>query len=398
MVEYELRNFPIKREKFEEIMNFSEKYIFSLGLNDVAEEVGRENAKLFIATVHFIQEELGYDKKAIVVGAPNFTFQTSPDKFHQGIPEGSRFAWGDGKYNFIPAELNFDFCGMLIGEVYDNFNLKDILDTLHEMSEKEYEINGVKIDKTYFRPGGHFLKLYKVENHSALDLPEKIAVLHTSSNEMYFSLRSFVREKCEEIRTPFGVRRILLDDDAKEYRKHCEYASEFSKRKRQFLFEQIFEGEVIINRNHYDLIGLNEAIVGCDIVNEGEISIISLPGKAYLVKGKRNLSPKKIKENFNLVSIENWVYNYLLNLNIVPHGGGHKLLGVDKLIKVIFYPRSRVFLFKCNSRIEAYEDLWDAPRWFRSEGILEKTLSLELADYYASLELLYTIKVDFWRR
>ena len=393
-MEYELRNFSVKKGEFRRIMDFSEKYLFSLGLGDAAEEVGKENAKLFIATMHSIQEALGYDRRAIVVGAPNFTFQTSPEKFRQGIPEGARFAWGDGRYDFIPADLSFDFCGMLVGGVYDEPSLKDVLDTIHEMSEKEYEIDGMKVDKRRFRPGGHFLKLYEVENRDLPD-PPRVAVLHTSSDEMYRLLRGFVDERCEEVKTPFGVRRILLDSDAREYRRRCEYASKFSMEKRKLLFEEVFGGEVMANRNHYDLVGLNEAVIGCDIVDEGEVSIVSLPDRAYLVKGRRNLSPEKIKECPNLTSAEKWVYEYLLNLNIVPHGSGHKLLGVDKLVKVIFYPKGRVFLFRRDSRLEVYEDLWDAPRWFRGEGMLERILSLGLADYYAHLKLLYTVKVDF---
>ena len=80
---------------------------------------------------------------------------------------------------------------------------------------------------------------------------------------------------------------------------------------------------------------------------------------------------------------------------MVSHGGGHELPGVDHLEKVIFYPEGRVFIFKCGSRIEAYEDMWNIPRDYRVEGILERVQSLGLADHYATLQLIYTIKVDF---
>ncbi len=136
-------------------------------------------------------------------------------------------------------------------------------------------------------------------------------------------------------------------------------------------------------------------IIGCDVVDEGEVSVISLIDRAYLIKGKKNLSSEKIEECFGSRSIEEWVYEYLLNLNMVPHGGGHELPGVDRLEKVIFYPEDRIFVLKCGSRTEAYEDMWNMPRGYRVKGILERTQSLELANHYATLQLIYTIKVDF---
>jgi len=39
--------------------------------------------------------------------------------------------------------------------------------------------------------------------------------------------------------------------------------------------------------------------------------------------------------------------------------------------------------------------MWNIPRDYRVEGILERVQSLGLADHYATLQLIYTIKVDF---
>lgn len=273
-MKYELRGFPLKRKEFDERMSFAEKYLFSFGLKDAAEEIGRENAKLFIANIHSIQEKLGYKKRAIVVGAPDFTFQTSSNKFREGIPEGARFTWGDGTYDFLPADLELDFCGMLVGAVEDDLSLERILDTLCKMREKRYEIDNTEIERSFFWPGSHFLKLCEVKNYEALDLPKFVAVLHTSSNEMRNRLKNFVRERAEEMETPFGTTRVLRGSNAREYEKLCKYASNFSKRKRQLLFKEIFDGKTIANHNHYELMGLNEAIIGCNVVDEGEFSVI----------------------------------------------------------------------------------------------------------------------------
>ncbi len=137
LMKYELSGFPLKRKEFDEKIGYAKKYLFSLGLKDVAEEIGKENAKWFIANVHSIQEKLGYKKRAIVVGAPDFTFQTSSNKFRRGIPEGARFMWGDNTYDFVLADLEIDFCGMLVGAVEEYPSLERILSTLYEMREKK---------------------------------------------------------------------------------------------------------------------------------------------------------------------------------------------------------------------------------------------------------------------
>lgn len=104
-MKYEFKDLPLKREEFNKKMNFAEKHFFSLGLKDAAAEIGEENAKLFLVNSHSVQEKLGYAKRALVVGAPDFTFQTASYKFRRGIPEGARFTWGDNTYDFVPADL-----------------------------------------------------------------------------------------------------------------------------------------------------------------------------------------------------------------------------------------------------------------------------------------------------
>ena len=140
LMKYELKRFHLDKKEFEKKFNFAEKNFFSLGLKDVSEEIGKENAKWFIANIHSIQEKLGYKKQAMVVGTPSFTFQTSSAKFRKGIPEGAIFMWGDNTNDFILADLEFDFCGFLIGTVENNLDLEGILDSLYRIRKKKYEI------------------------------------------------------------------------------------------------------------------------------------------------------------------------------------------------------------------------------------------------------------------
>lgn len=403
-MEYELRGgYPLNREEFKRRMRDAERHLFSLGVGDAAEEVGRVNVTLFLAKIHFIQEQLGNRPYAMFIGAPDFTFQTSPYKFHEAVPEGGKIIWGDGTYNFVPAEIEPDFCGLLAGAVENGIDLEEVLDTLHEMRQKDsYYVGNTKIELHNFRPSSHFLNLYGVDNHKALNLPESVAVLHTSSDEMRDLLSDLVRERAEEMRTPFGVSRVLRGSDAWEYQRRCRDSSDFTKKKRKLLFEEIFgHGEIIANHNHYELTGPNGAVIGCSAVNEeGEVFVITLidGSPAYLVKGRKNLTPRKIEElGFDARKIEKWAYDGLLNANIVPHGGGHKLIEVDGVAKVILYPGAKVIVPRYRTKVgtTAYVDMETAFRGYRSDGILERVRALELADHYATLKFIYGIKVDF---
>ncbi len=403
-MEYELRGrYPLSREEFDKRMKNAEKYLFNLGMNDPAEEVGKINTTFFVAKMHYIQEKLGYEPRAMFIGAPDFTFQTSPHKFYESVPEGGKIIWGDGSYDLVPGEMEFDFCGMLVGAAKNDPDLEEILDILHEMREKGLKIDGKEIGLRNFSPGSHFLNLYEVENYETLDLPRIVAVLHTSSNEMRDSLINFVCERAEEMRTPFGKSYVLQDADAREYRERCGYASDFSRRKRKLLFVEIFGGEVIANHNHYELIGPNEAIIGCNLIHEeGEIFVITLTDDfpACLVKGRMNLSPEKIKVVTGSRAIDRWAYEKLRGANILPHGGGHKLGEVDSIAKVILYPDWKVIVPKCGSKrgTRAYVNMATIAHDYRSEGILDRVQSLGLGDHYATLRFVYGIKVDFEQR
>jgi hypothetical protein len=403
-MEYVLKEgYPLDRCEFDERMVEAEKHLFSLGLSDVAEEMGRINATLFLAKLHYIQEQLGYSRYAIFVGTPDFTFQTSSYKFRDAVPEGGKIVWGDGTYDLVPTEMEPDFCGLLVGAVEDDPSLEGILDALYSMRARDdYYIGNVKVKLRNFRPGSHFLNLYRVEDYEALDLPKMVAVLHTSADEMRNQLTSFIQDRGEAMQTPFGRTCILRGDDALEYEKRCRYASEFAKEKRKFLFEEIFgRCEVLSNENHYELTGLNEAIIGCQSVHkQGDILPITLinGSSAYLIKGRMNISQKVIEElGFDSRELEGWVYKGLLNANIAPHGGGHKLINIEGVQKVILYPQAKVIIpqHKDKACTEAYADMETVLRSYRSEGILKRVQSLGLADHCATLTAIYGIKVDF---
>ena len=102
-------------------------------------------------------------------------------------------------------------------------------------------------------------------------------------------------------------------------------------------------------------------------------------GSSYLVKSRKNLVPQKIKElGFDSRELEKWVHVRLLNANLVPHGGGHKLIEIDGVKKVILYPSAKVIIPRISKT--AYVDMETVFHYYRAEGILERIRTLELAN------------------
>lgn len=377
----------------------AKKYVFSLGVGDTAEEIGKANAIVYIAKLHFAQEKLGYSPKALFLGSPDFSFQTSPHKFQNSVPEGGKLLWGDGTYDFIPGDLEFDFCGNLVGEVSNNLSIEKIIDKLYEIKQKEYFIDDIRVNLDNFAPGNHFLNIYEVEENEKKKLPRRIAILHTSSDEMRDYLMEFVKEKGEIIDTPFGKLPVLTAKNAEKYISLCKYASDFSLKKRALLFKEIFgDQKILSNFNHYELVGTNQGVIGCYFLkDEHGIFPITfdtlLP--AYLIKGKKNLSEKILMRFFRKDELEEWVYSELLKANILPHGGGTKLTLKTRLSKVIFYPEKKIFILKRGSYQKAYEDFLYFPRTYRYNEVLKRIFELDLGEKYAKLSFLFGVKVNF---
>ncbi len=397
---YELKNPALSQEEFEERLAEAEKYFFSMGISDLAADIGKINAVFFLAKLHFLQEKLGYQPRAMVIGAADFSFQTNSIKFRDSVPEGAKIIWGDGSYEFIPTEMEFDFCGMLVGGLETAPEIEVILDKLHEIGNRRYEIDGVPIETVeVFRPGNHFLNLYRVSS-SNINLPGYIAVLHSAANEFRDNLIKLVTERVERISTPFGISPVLCKGAAEQYYRLCQKASIFALSKRRLLFEEIFDGgTVITNHNHYEMVGKNQAIIGCNqIKSEGELTALmtAYDQPAYIIAAQKNSHIHNIEGLFESGEVEDWVYRELSHSNLLPHGGGHQLAGAKEVEKVVFYPKGKVIISKSlNHCLRADLDFEAASRAYRSQDILNRIQELGSGNLAATLEPIYSIKVDF---
>lgn len=398
---YELKKPTLSHEEFIRRLSEAEKYFFSMGINDPAAQIGKINAVLFLAKLRFLQEKLGYQPRAMVIGAADFSFQTSSAKFRYSVPEGAKLIWGDGSYEFIPAETEYDFCGMLVGGLEAAPGIDEVLDNLYDLSGRSLEIDGVPVETVeVFRPGNHFLNLYRVNDNYSMNLPGYISVLHSSANEFRKDLISFVDKRAERMSTPFGLSLVLCGEDADQYYSLCQQASLFALNKRRLLFEKLFDrGTTIINHNHYEMVGKNQAIIGCNQVRkEGEIVALmtAYDQPAYLVEAKKNPCIENMEGIFGNVDVDDWVYHELACSYLLPHGGGHQLLDGNGVEKVVIYPKGKVIISRSlNHCVRADLDFESASRTYRSQDILDRIQDLCLANRIATLDPIYSIKVDF---
>ena len=52
---------------------------------------------------------------------------------------------------------------------------------------------------------------------------------------LYWDRSGVLKDMAEEIQTPFGAVHYLLDSNAKKFLQYCEYADDFSKKKRKIV-------------------------------------------------------------------------------------------------------------------------------------------------------------------
>jgi hypothetical protein len=99
---------------------------------------------------------------------------------------------------------------------------------------------------------------------------------------------------------------------------------------------------------------------------------------------------------FGNVDVDDWVYHELACSYLLPHGGGHQLLDGNGVEKVVIYPKGKVIISRSlNHCVRADLDFESASRTYRSQDIFDRIQDLGLANRIATLDPIYSIKVDF---
>jgi hypothetical protein len=164
----------------------------------------------------------------------------------------------------------------------------------------------------------------------------------------------------------------------------------------ELLFGEFME---ISNETHQGLVNMNEIILGCHYLkNSATLFPLTLRADlpAYLVKGNHNLT----SENIELLGFEKRaknlnVYDRLLNVNIIPHGGGYVLPDILTVNKVIEVDGKRYFEVEMqNDRgIKIVSEVRELPYEYRGRRVMLRTLEIGAIEIVAKLIPEYILKI-----
>lgn len=386
--------YGLSESEFKDLLIEAKSRVFSMGVGDVTSQIGELVSQFFVAKMIYVQKRLGLPSEAYVIQAPDATIQTSKDKFPLVVPESAKIGWGGS--DFIPAELEFDFCGMGAVGINKYMDAVALASNVLEMKRKLRTLDGRELDTNCIVYGNHFTNIYEVMENEKHDLPPYIGMTHLSSEEFRQPLMDFVRRNAQKMETPFGVCLVLQGDKARWYWETVEEGNNFALKKRDLLTQEIFRSDYkISNEQHYTMLNPNTCIIGCNQVKEDvdfHVIVTNAKDEAYLVKGKRNVSAR-VLQHFSIDSSLP-IYNDLRRADILPHASGQKLVEDVKFQGVKLAENDILYVTTLPNGVERVVRHYNGVPTTSRGSIIDQVLKYDLVDGdYVTLKPLCSVKV-----
>ncbi|HDH41390.1 MAG TPA: hypothetical protein ENG12_03175 [Candidatus Altiarchaeales archaeon] len=403
----------------EELLNFSEQRIFSLGLRDLASALSYENMRYGLGKMIYALDS----GDVYCVFGPDATITRNIGRWMSGFGYGAVIKWPDNGIYF--PEIRPNGCGMIIARMDEMPPKREIIERVSEVENSELYLDGVKIEPD-FGKGNHFFEFYKPLGISP-DIEEimpsdsSYAIIHGSGPEKKGEVYGAI-DRGEWIKTPLGKISVLDGKDGKEYYKMYKELDKFSKKRREILAKEVLgDCKIISNLTHQGMFARNEIRLGChDSMDR------SYPrGKAlfpvalrwdhpvYIFRGKENLSADVMgRLGFDKRAEDLGLKDELSKINILPHGGGYKIDLQYSNIEVIRTDIGNHFILSGAKPISKVEEISETakrgvssfgemiimnphelPFDYRGTSIIEKIMEYDLGLPVAKLQPLMTLKV-----
>ncbi len=395
----------------QKLLKKAKDHCFFIVNKDSGSELCRANMVYGLASIHFIQKELGLEQNAFFISTPDMTITRNINRWKSGFGYGGKISWGEGKHKLIILNTKPNGCGMLVGGLDKLPDTDNLIKRMYEIENTPVKINGINVNFDFYK-SNHFIDIFVVKPilKTVTPLPPFAFIIHGSVEEyngdnhlgfgLYYDKSEQLKAISEKIDTPFGTFHILTGDRADEYYKRFLVAEEFSKKKRKLGADLLFDKHVAIsNETHQGLINLNELLLGCHHIKDPDTLFpLTLKGDlpAYLVRGIPSLKPEIIESlGFKKRAKKLGLYKRLLNTNIFPHGGGYVLPDILTVNKVIEVGDKRYFeADMLNDRgKKIISDVRNLPYEYRGRNVVLRSLEVGLIEVVAKLIPVCVLKI-----
>jgi len=388
----------------------AKEHIFSTANPHGANLLARENWAYGLAKMHYAQRQHGLEPNAIWIGGPDETITRNNNRWNQGVSYGGKAVWGGGKEKFINLDVKPNACGILVGAIDKVPSPEELLQKMNRLQGKKHFVDDVELEWD-FNAGNHFIDIVEVINADGFKFPRYLVMMHGGCGELkgdnpfgmgfYWDYSKILQEKMVKEKTPWGTIRLLLDGDATEYMKTFKKGLDFSMKRREIAFKEVFGGKkVLINKAHQYMVDYNSCLLGCQQVdrkNELFPVAISADYYSYIVRGKKSFTKGQMDMlGFRERAEELGVEKYFKNANILPHGGGYTIPNIRNVKEVFTIGKERFFVvqLKHQGKLEIIRDIRSLQFGYRGgTEVIFRTTELGLGDVAAELRPIYALKI-----
>ncbi len=318
--------------------------IYSWSTNDLTCQLAKEVMSIGLAKIKsFLQAVESDPSEVLVVFGPDGSITRNKTRFNAGVGYGCAVVT---KEYIFPSLLHPNGCGFGLYHIEDLPALSLLMDRLTNLKHDGVPV-GDKKGKWDVWKSNHFIDILRIDSSfKSLSsyskfLPEGIyALIHSSQQTEKQMLSYWKEDEFVKVNTPFGMVEGLIDQSRDDYLEYFQRVEEYSKQKRTSIAEKLF-GEknftCISNPTHQGYFKENNFFtmrLGLyNTLNKtGDNSLPLFPigfnaySFIYLYEGLPNI--KQIQwTGKQLQQAEDNAHTSILDkINILPHGGGYKLI------------------------------------------------------------------------
>lgn len=353
--------------------------LYSWATNDLTCQLAKEVMCIGLAKIKLFYQELDLDPRVIVAFGPDGSVTRNKARFNEGVGYGCAVATQD--YIF-PSLLHPNGCGFGLFQIENMAPLQELMKNLRRLKKEGVPI-GEKRGKWDVWKSNHFIDILRLDevnlNYSKYEnwlSQGHYVLIHSSQQVETKRLSQWNADEFIRVDTPFGTIEGLSDDSLKEYLRFFQEVEAYSKKKRISIANELFGEEVrcIANPTHqgyYQENNYNVMRLGLynSLDRTGEKNLPFFPlafngySFIYLYEGQPNIKEQHwTNHQYQRAKTLNHE-DFLKQANILPHGGGYKLMYPFSRVRSVVFDKTNYF------------ELLDAP--MESQMLIQNIEALE---------------------
>ena len=354
--------------------------LYSWATNDLTCQLAKEVMSIGLAKIKLFFQELGLDPSVVIAFGPDGSVTRNKARFSEGVGYGCVVAT---KEYIFPSLLHPNGCGFGLFQIDNMPSLRELMKRLNTLKKEGVPI-GQKRGKWDVWKSNHFIDILRMDevnqNYSQYEdwlSQGKYVLIHSSQQIQTKRLSHWDPEKFTTVDTPFGTIEGLCDESLQEYLEFFNEVEEYSKRKRIAIANELFGEDnirCIANPTHQGYYEENSYYVmrlglynSLNKTGEKDLPFFPLAFNGYsfiyLYEGQSNIK-EKYWSNYQYQRAKERGHDvFLKQANILPHGGGYKLMYPFSKVKSIVFDK------------KSYFELLDAP--MESQMLIQNIEALE---------------------